>query len=403
MPATYNFTGKDKEGRIVKGTMVANSEKDVADRLREQGYFVVALTEKKESKEIKMTMFKSRRIKPYDLAILCRQMATMSEAGLPLVKTLSILKEQTAHLRLKGVIGDVLQKVEMGKSFYEAVASHPKVFPKIFCHMIRAGEAGGVLEEVLHRLAEHFEKELALTQKVKSAMMYPIVIICVAIGVVFFLMVSVIPTFVSLFEGLGSELPGITQFVINLSDWLIAYWWLLFGTVALLVVFFSIFRNTPKGKLFLDKVTLKVPLIGNLVRKTMVARFSRTLGTLSTSGVAIIEALAIVEEIIENKVLANILIHARIKLQEGINLSIPLEKSGEFPRMLIEMIRIGEETGSIDTMLNKVADFYDQEVDHSVAGLVSMIEPLMVVFIAGIVGFIVISVMMPMFEMLTTM
>lgn len=400
MSSTFIFTGKNNQGRVIKGTMTANSQRDVAIRLREQGYFVVSITEKKESKEIKLDFLKPKKVKIYDLAIFCRQMATMIEAGLPLVQTLTILRDQAANPLLKETLADVVQKVETGRTLYEAAAAHPKVFPKIFVQMIKAGEAGGLLEEVLERLSEHFEKELALSQKVKSALMYPVIIIFVAIGVLFFLLIGIIPTFVEMFEGLGSELPGITQLIINISDFLRAYWYIVFGGLGLTFFVLNLFKKTPKGELLFDTVALKIPLIGDLLRKTMVSRFARTLGTLSASGVAIIEAVAIVEEIIENRVLSGILTEARVQLQEGIALSVPLEESKEFPRMLVEMVRIGEETGSIDAMLGRVADFYDQEVDHSVEGLVSMIEPAMVVFIAGIVGIIVVSVMLPMFEML---
>ncbi len=400
MASTYVFQCKDRQGRKIKGTLSADNEREVVKKLREEGYYVLSVKEKKSSKDISLDFLKPKKPKLSDLSVYCRQMSTMIESGLSLVDTLEILREQTVNPVLQETTANVLQDVEVGKTLHAAVSAHPKVFPPIFRQMIRAGEAGGVLEEVLRRLADHFEKELALNQKVKSAMMYPLVILVVALVVVFFLLTTVIPTFAGLFAGFGGELPLPTRIIMGASDWLRSNWWIVLGIIVVIVIGGSSYKNSPKGKENIDRLVLKFPLTGNLTRKVVIARFSRTLSTLSASGVTLLEALRIVEDVIGNKILADVITQARLKLREGVQISRPLAASGQFPKMVIQMISIGEETGNLDKMLEKVADFYEQEVDTSVQGLVSLIEPAMVVFIAVIVGFIVISVVLPMFDMM---
>lgn len=400
MAATYAYTGKDRKGKMLKGTMNAGSKQEVAQRLREQGYYVVSIAEKKEKQEIKLEFFQPKRVKLGDLVVFCRQMATMFESGLSLVETLEILADQTDNKVLKDVTRQVLQDVEVGKTLFAAMSAHPKVFPKLFRQMIKAGEAGGVLETVLNRMADHYEKELALNQKIKSALMYPMVIVFVAIGVVIFLMTAVIPNFVSMFAGFGRDLPLPTQIIISVSSWMQSFWWVIMGGLAALIMAFKWYYNQPQGRFQVDSFLLRMPVFGPMLRKVTISQFSRTMSTLTSSGVPLLDALRIVEEVVGNQVIAKSLNDARSKLGEGVPLSRPLIASKNFPKMVTQMIHIGEETGALDTMLSKIADFYDQEVDSAVQGMVSLIEPVLIVVIAVVVGFIVISIMLPMFDMI---
>lgn len=401
MSATYLFRGKDKNGKITTGTMAAENKNEVARSLKKQGLFVISINEKREAKDFSSNVFQKRKAKFAELVVFARQMATMIESGLTIVDTLEILKEQSRSPILRETTAKILQDVEEGKSFYAAVAAHPKIFPTLFRQMIKAGEEGGILENVLDRVAIHYEKEMALTQKVKAALMYPAVIVIVAVIVVFFLMAIVIPNFVNMFAGMGQTLPLPTRVIIAISGIFQSFWWVFILLIAAGLFALKLFYNQPQGKRMVDNIKLKMPIFGNLQRKVVVARFARTLSTLTNSGVTILEGVNIVKDVVGNQVIAEVLMESNRKIREGIPLSKPLRDSKQFPAMVIQMIAIGEETGTTDKMLGKVADFYEQEVDATVTGLVSLIEPVLIVGIAVVVGLIVLSIVLPMFEMIT--
>ncbi len=401
MAKTFAYTSRDRQGNTKKGTMEAENRDQVARKLREDGLLVMDVKQKSQSRGFSLGSIRPSKVKKPDLVIYARQMATMFEAGLTLVDILDILNDQTEHPVLKDVNRQLQKDVEMGRTFYAAVSAHPHVFPPLFRQMIKAGEAGGVLDQVLNKMADHLERENELNQKVKSAMMYPAVIGFVAVFVVIFLLTFVIPQFVGIFRGAGAELPWPTRMVMGLSQGFQDYWWAIFGGAALIFFALRMYFNTKDGQRVKDNFMLKLPILGNLVRKISISQFSRTMATLASAGISLFDGLRIVEDVVSNKIISETIGQAHAKLGEGATLSRPLVASGQFPKMVTQMISIGEETGNVDTMLNKIADFYDQEVEVAVEGLIKMIEPMLVVFVAVVVGFIVISIAMPMFEMMT--
>jgi len=401
MAKTFAYTGRDRQGNTLKGTMDAEHRDQVARKLREDGLLVMDVKQKSQSRGFSLGSIRPRKVKLPDLVIYSRQMATMFEAGLTLVDILDILNDQTEHPILKDVNRQIQKDVEMGRTFFAAVSAHPHVFPPLFRQMIKAGEAGGVLDQVLNKMADHLERENELNQKIKSAMMYPAVIGFVAVFVVIFLLTFVIPQFVGIFAGAGAELPWPTRMVMGVSEGFQDYWWAIFGGAALIFIGLRMYFNTKEGQRVKDNFMLKLPVFGKLVRKVSISQFSRTMATLASAGISLFDGLRIVEDVISNKIISETIGQAHAKLGEGATLSRPLIASGQFPKMVTQMIGIGEETGNVDTMLNKIADFYDREVETAVEGLIKMIEPALVVFVAVIVGFIVISIAMPMFEMMT--
>ena len=401
MAKTFAYTGRDRQGNTLKGTMDAEHRDQVARKLREDGLLVMDVKQKSQSRGFSVGSIRPRKVKLPDLVIYARQMATMFEAGLTLVDILDILNDQTEHPVLKDVNKQLQRDVEMGRTFYAAVSAHPNVFPPLFRQMIKAGEAGGVLDQVLNRMADHLERENELNQKVKSAMMYPAVIGSVAVIVLIVLLTFVIPQFVGILSGLGTEIPLPTRIVIGTSAAFRNYWWAILGGIGLLFVALRLYTNTAEGQRIKDNIMLKFPVIGKLVRKVSISQFSRTMATLASAGISLFDGLRIVEDVVSNRIISETIGQAHAKLGEGATLSRPLIASGQFPKMVTQMIAIGEETGNVDTMLNKIADFYDQEVEVAIEGLIKMIEPALVVFVAVVVGFIVISIALPMFEMMT--
>jgi len=334
-----------------------------------------------------------------DLAIFTRQFSTMIDSGLPLVQCLEILSKQTSREHFKKVIEQVTADVEAGSTLNEALAKHPKVFDGLFVNMVNAGEAGGILDVILSRLATYIEKIDSLKRKVKSALTYPAVVLTVAIGVTVFMLTAIIPTFAKLFSDFGAELPMPTKVVIAMSNFLRAAWWAMLLAIA--GIFFALKRyyTTDGGKHVIDRQMLRVPALGDVLRKASVARFTRTLGTLVSSGVPILKGLEITAETAGNVILSDAIKETRNSIGQGETISGPLAKCDVFPPMVVQMIAVGEETGALDQMLNKIADFYDDEVDTAVATLTSVIEPVLIVIMGVIVGGMVIAMYMPMFEM----
>ncbi|MBI5814289.1 MAG: type II secretion system F family protein [Nitrospinae bacterium] len=334
-----------------------------------------------------------------DIVIFTRQFATMISAGLPLVQCLSILGNSVDNKGFARMILDIKAKVESGETFADALRKHPKTFDELFTNMIEAGEVGGILDKILDRLAAYMEKAMALKGKIKAALVYPSIIVTVAITVVVFLLVFVIPMFGKMFSDFGGKLPMPTQIVIVASDFVITYWYAVGFIPAGIITAFIYIRKNDKGKLYTDRLFIKLPVIGNLIQKVAVAKFTRTMGTLISSGVPIIEGLNITAKTAGQKVIEMAVLNIIDDIKQGKGLAEPLKEQGVFPPMVVQMIEVGEQTGALDAMMNKIADFYDEEVDTAVEGLTSMLEPMLMVFLGIVVGFVVIAMYMPIFKM----
>jgi len=337
------------------------------------------------------------KVPPKELAIFTRQFSVMIDAGLPLVQCLEILGAQQAHKGFQRIIESVRDDVEKGSTLQTALSKHPKAFNDLFVNMVGAGESGGILDIILQRLSGYIEKSVKLTAKVKSAMTYPVAVISIAVIVVVVIMVKVIPVFSAMYSGLGSKLPYPTLVCIALSDAIIGYWWLILIGVAMVTVGLRQYYKTPMGHLQIDTLLLKLPVLGDILRKVAVARFCRTLGTLISSGVPILEGMDITAKTAGNLVIQNAIIKSKDAVEQGRNISTPLAETKVFPPMVVQMVGVGEATGALDAMLSKVADFYEDEVDNAVGSMTSLMEPIMIAILGGIVGFIVVAMYMPIF------
>lgn len=393
--ATYHYTVKDKNGQAVSGYLDAPSEAEAVNLLHLKEFIIVAI---KESKKKKAAPAKGGSVKLDDLVIFSRQLATMIDAGIPLVQTLGILVEQIDNPSLKAIITVVRQDIEAGMSFCDALAKHPSVFSDLFVNMSRAGEASGMLNEVLDRLASYLEKTAALTRKVKSSLVYPAVVITMAVVITTVLLLKVVPTFKGIFDMLGGSLPLPTRILIGASNLLRTCFLPLVGFFILSGIVFKKYIATEKGRYNFDAFKLKVPVIGSLFRKVAVAKFSRTFSTLIKSGVSVLNALDIVGKTSGNRVVETAISDCRIAVRDGESIAQPLVKSGVFPPIVCRMIGVGEQTGQLEKMLTKIADFYDEQVDAAVSAMTSLIEPMVIAFLGVIIGGIVISLFMPIFK-----
>jgi type IV pilus assembly protein PilC len=380
--------------------MEADNEQIVRNRLREKNYIITYIAPKGKGINAKDFAAGFQKVKLKSLTVFSRQFATMISAGLSLVRALDILERQSDDKKLKEIVGDVRRRVEEGSALADAFAMHPQTFSDLYINLTRAGELGGVLDETMHRVAEFMEKDATLRAKVKSAMTYPTVIFFFAISIVVFLLVFALPTFATMFEGLGSELPLLTRIVIRISDILRDYWYIWILSIVGFIIAFKKYTATPRGKLQWHKFLLRLPVFGLLNRKVTVSRFARTLGTLLSSGVPVMQALEITGKASGNKVVENAVDDVRASIREGESISIPMEASGIFPPMVTQMIAVGEETGSLDSMLKKISDFYDMEVETTLDSLTSLIEPLLMMFMGVMVGFIVIAMYLPLFTII---
>ena len=398
--STFVYKVRDRSGKIFTGSMEGENRSAVVSRLREMDYFITSINEKRRSFLISKEITLFKRIKFRDLTIFYRQFATMVNAGLTLVSSLDILIEQVENKTLSSVIKTIKSDVEAGSTLADAFAKQPQVFSEINVSMIRAGEIGGVLDEILNKIADLMEKEYALRQKIKSAMAYPTFIAGAAVIMAIFLLTFVLPQFVGVFAQYGGELPALTNLLVVLTKLFSQYWYLFFITFAAIVFAFLAYIKTPNGKLNFDKFKLSAPIFGEINRKTAVARFTRILGTLIKSGVPILEALKVSSNAIGNLVISFAVTNAKTKIKEGQSISGPLAASGVFPPMVTQMIMVGEESGELEEMLINVAKFYDEEVDRSVERLTSIIEPVMMVFIALTVGVMIIAMYLPIFNMI---
>jgi len=394
----YVWTGKDKKNRKKKGEMEAPNEEAVrADLLRRN---ITASKVKLKPKDIfENISFLQPKVTQDDVILFCRQFSTMIDAGLPIIQCLDILYTQQENKTFKKILKEIKGNVESGQTFAEALRKYPKQFDDLFVNMIAAGEAGGILDEILRRLSAYMEKAAKLKARIKGGMVYPLVTIVIAVVVVTVIMVFVIPVFEEMFEGMGGALPVPTQIVIKMSRFTKGN--IHFMILALILGGFALKRSykTEKGKAFMDDFLLKLPIFGSLVRKAAVAKFTRTMGTMLGSGVAILDALDIVAKTAGNKTIEAAVYETRSAISEGRTMSEPLLESGVFPAMVCQMIAVGESTGALDTMLSKIADFYDEEVDQAVENLTTLMEPIMLVFLGVIIGGLVVSMYLPIFKM----
>jgi type IV pilus assembly protein PilC len=396
----FEYTAKNATtGQILKGSFDAPTRDEVIGHLRKNRLLLVSLREAR--REIKLSL-PGRSISTRDVVIFTRQFATMINSGLPLVQSLNILAAQTENPKLKEVTRGVVHDVEAGNTLADALAKHPSAFPQLYVNMVAAGEAGGILDTILMRLATFLEKNDKLVRKVKSAMIYPAVIFTVAIGAIAILLIFVIPVFRGMFESVHMELPLPTRIVIGLSDFLRQFWWLVIGIIAFLVVAFKRFNATHAGRRRVDAFLLWMPVLGDVLRKSAVSRFTRTLGTLVSSGVSILDGLEITAKTAGNTVIHDAIMASRSSIAGGDTIAAPLDKSGVFPPMVISMIAVGEQTGGLDEMLSRIADFYDDEVDVAVGGLLSLLEPIMIMFLGVIVGGMIVAMYLPIFGMMQT-
>jgi type IV pilus assembly protein PilC len=389
------WEARTRAGEVKKGEMEARDAAAVDTRLKALGLSPVKV--KKKPMALRLPQLGSG-VSGKDILIFTKQFATMIDAGLPLVQCLDILANQMDNASLKRVVIAIKAKVESGSTFADALKDHPKVFDELFIQLCAAGETGGILDTILNRLANYREKAEKLKRKVKGAMIYPIIVIAVAIGVTALLLLKVTPVFAKMFTDFGSAMPAPTQFVIDLSNWLQAkFIYMVLGIAAMTAAFIAFYRN-PKGRKIFDKVILQAPIIGPVIRKVAVARFTRTLGTMISSGVPILDALDVTAKTAGNRTIEDGIYYVRGKISEGKNIAGPLLETKVFPPMVVQMIGVGEATGAMDAMLNKIADFYDDEVDTAVAGLTAMIEPLLMVFLGAVVGGFLIAMYLPIFS-----
>ncbi|MBP2240593.1 type IV pilus assembly protein PilC [Cytobacillus eiseniae] len=392
----YKYSGKDRSGNK-SGIITAPSKREAVIQLKNKGIRVMECKEMPETLLTKEIVI-GNPVKLQDFVIYLRQFSTLLRAGVSVVDSTAILAQQTESKALRKALLVVEQDLREGNPLSDAASKHKKIFTPMFINMIKAGEAGGNIDETLEELAVHFEKQHFTKQKIVSALAYPIAVAIIAVAVVIFLLVSVVPTFVEMFQDFGGELPAITQFVLNSSEFMQKFWWFVVLVFILLFIAIVLIRNNKKSKYYLDYALLRMPIFGKMLQKAALARMTRTLSSLFASSVPILQAMSIVEKIVENEVVAKVVKKSRDSLEQGRSLTEPMRSHWVFPPLVSHMIAIGEETGSLDTMLAKVADFYEKEVESATDRLKSLIEPLMIVFLAGIVGTIVTAILVPMFE-----
>ncbi len=398
MPQMYIWVAETKKGRKLKGELEAASEQIAMAQLRKRNLKVLKL--KPKPKDIfENVAFMQPKVTNKDLVIFTRQFSTMIDAGLPLVQGLNILADQAENPKFRSILKQITKDVEGGSTLAEAMKKHPKVFNELFVNLIAAGEVGGILDTILQRLATFIEKAAELKSKIKGALTYPIVVVCIAFIVIAVILIFVIPVFQDMFASFGSALPAPTQLVVNMSDFMKGnIHWVILGIVVLAFAFKQ-YRNTKGGRKTTDNIALRLPIFGDLLKKTAVARFTRTLGTMLASGVPILDSLEIVAKTAGNVIIEEIIYEVRGSIAEGQTIAEPLSENDIFPGMVIQMISVGEATGALDTMLEKIADFYDKEVDAAVDALTSMLEPLLMLFLGGAIGGLVVAMYLPIFSM----
>ena len=396
--AVYKYEIIDPNGKHKKGTIDANDELTARQTLKTDGSTLVSIAMAGAlDKEVNISF--GAPVKPKELAVFCNMFKSILAAGVTIIEALGMLAEQTENKKFKAVIEEVHDDVQKGETLSSAFAKHPKFFPEMMVQMANAGEASGSLEVSFERLTTHFEKDAHLKALVAKSMVYPIILICVIVGVVILMMTVIVPQFTSTFDEIGAELPGITKAVMGVSDFIIHWWWLALIIIVAIVVFLKAFKKTERGALLFGRIMLRMPLFGPLSVKTAAARFTRTLSTLISSGMALVEAIHITGKIMTNAVVRAAMVKAEEDVTQGFPLSVPLMESDVFPIMVPQMVKIGEETGSLDEMLSKIANYYDEEVEIATEALVAAMEPLIIIVMAGTVVPIILAVLMPMFSL----
>ncbi|MBF0521465.1 MAG: type II secretion system F family protein [Candidatus Omnitrophica bacterium] len=392
--ATFKYTVKDENSKTISGKFSADNREAVIEELRKRKYIIISLAETKEEGP-KRAPFQKDKVNPDEIVLFARQLATMIDAGIPILQALDALEQQTTNAFFKAVLGTMKTDIEHGSSLSAAFAKHPKVFNVLFINMVKVGETGGVLSQVLDRVSSYMEKTLKLQRKVKAALTYPIVVVSMAIIITVGLLVKVVPTFAKIYDSLNQKLPAMTLLLITISNLLKQQLPLILVILIVTAVFLSRWHKSEKGARVIDGAILKMPIFGDLLRKVAISRFSRTLATLIQSGVPILEALNVVQKTIGNKILEDVIEDVKVNVKEGESIAAPLERSKVFPAMVTRMISVGEKSGKMETMLLKVSEFYDDQVDAAVDGLTSIIEPLIIGVLGIIIGFIVIALFMP--------
>jgi len=388
----YDWEGKDRNGKVVRGEMRASGENQVMASLRRQGVLTTKIKKKR--------MNSGKAIKPKDIAIFTRQLATMMKAGVPLLQAFDIVGRGNANASVSKLLNDIRADVETGTSLSSAFRKYPKYFDSLYCNLVEAGEAAGILEDLLDRLATYMEKTEAIKGKIKSALMYPTSVVVVAFVVVSIIMIFVIPAFKQVFTSFGADLPAPTLFVMGMSEFFVSYWWLIFGVVGGGLYFFlQAWKRNERVQQVMDRLLLRMPIFGALIEKSCIARWTRTLATMFAAGVPLVEALDSVGGASGNSVYADATVKIQQEVSTGTSLTSAMNNANLFPSMVVQMTAIGEESGSIDHMLGKAADFYEQEVDDMVAGLSSLMEPIIIVFLGVIIGGIVVSMYLPIFKL----
>ncbi|MBU0570792.1 MAG: type II secretion system F family protein [Candidatus Omnitrophica bacterium] len=396
--AKFNYTVKDIAGRTVKGNVSAADKKQALDLLREKKFVILKLEEAARGRSLSV-FTKKKKVKLDDLVIFFRQLATMIDSGIPVVMSLDILIDQSENSTMESVLTEVRDSVNTGSSLSDAMAGHSEIFSALFVNMVRAGESSGTLDVILDRVATYIEKTNALQKKIKSALIYPAVVSGMAVVITLVLILKVIPVFKDIFSGFGAKLPAPTEFLINLSDFMRAYFFLIVIFIAAIVVVIKWYLKTPRGRLIADSFKLKAPIFGDMMKKVAISKFSRTLSTLVKSGVPILASLEIVAKTAGNVAIERAINDVKDSVRDGESIAAPLERSDIFPSMVTRMIAVGEKTGQLEKMLAKISDFYDTQVDTSVDGLTSLIEPLIIAFLGIVIGSVVLCMFLPIFKM----
>lgn len=399
MAKKYFYKAKDQSGQMLSGCLFADSEKAVAVHIRGKGGYVLQIKEQSNSRNLLLTYFNIASLR--DIALLCRQLTTMLEAGVSLVVSLGVVIEQTKNIHLKAALQTVYLRVKEGQAFSQALAEHPRLFPTIMINMVEAGELGGVLGEMLERLSSYFEKEHKLNEKIKTAMTYPTVVMIMAILAISFIVTLVLPSFINLFNSMKVELPWTTRFLLGVGEFLAQWWLMLLLVMAVLSILGKIAVDRPAVKKVWGQIILRIPIVGQLVRKVAIARFSRILGTLIRSGVPLIAALDVVKKVTNNLSMTDAISNSQERLAEGVSLAATFAACNVFTPLVIQMVAVGEESGTVGKMLEKVADFYEDEIDDMAARLSSLMEPVIVGILGVLIGFIVVAMVLPLFDVIT--
>ena len=397
--ATFRYSAKDKTGRTVTGVLESADERTLLEILRRQELIVISIKQERKKEKISFYLDFGGKIKLSELVLFVRQLATMIDSGIPLVQALDILSEQIEHREFKAIVATIKKDVSTGSRFHEALAKHPKVFTPLFINMVKAGESSGALDDIMDRLAIYLEKTESLIRKVRTAMTYPIAVCIMALCITLVMLIKIVPVFKSIYADFGGRLPVPTLILVSVSDFLINYFFMWLAIAVTGIFLLVRFIKTDKGTFIFDEFKLKMPIFGVILKKVAISKFCRTLATLVKSGVPILSALEIVAKTSGNRIIESAVEKVRVSIREGENITDPLLRTRVFPPLVVRMISVGEQTGELEKMLTKIADFYDDQVDASVAGITSLIEPLVIAFLGTVVGTIVICMFLPIFKL----